>query len=145
MARPKLYKTRLTQEERDLLDKTIRNKSTCKTVLKRCQILRQLDEASGTSLTHDQITHTYAVCLATVDNTTNAYINKGIHEIITYISVLILPTHCVKQTAGLRLESSVWPAAKRQMDMPGGHLSCWKIKHVSSWIPLSAVRPSGGL
>lgn len=84
MARPKVYKIQLTQEERDLLDKTIRNKNTCKTVLKRCQILRDLDEIHGASLTHSQIAHTYAVCLATVDNTVRAYINKGIHEITAY-------------------------------------------------------------
>ena len=84
MARPKLYKIHLTQEERDLLDKTIKNKNTCKTVLKRCQILRDLDEALGTTLTHSQIAHTYAVCLATVQNTIKAYIHKGIHEITAY-------------------------------------------------------------
>lgn len=46
--------------------------------------LRDLNEIYGASLTHSQIAHTYAVCLATVDNTVSAYINKGIHEITTY-------------------------------------------------------------
>lgn len=84
MARPKLYKIQLTQEERDILDKTIKNKNTCKTVLKRCQILRDMDEVYGAKLTHSQIAHTYAVCLATVNNTVKAYIEKGIHEITAY-------------------------------------------------------------
>ena len=48
------------------LRKVIRDKKTCKTVLKRCQILLELDEVSGTGLTHSQIAHTYAVCPATV-------------------------------------------------------------------------------
>lgn len=60
MARPKAYIIQLTDEERTLLDKTIRNKKTCKTVLKRCQILRELDEVKGTGLTHQQIALTYA-------------------------------------------------------------------------------------
>ncbi len=35
MARPKLYIIQLTDEERSKLDKTFKNKRTCKTVLKR--------------------------------------------------------------------------------------------------------------
>lgn len=62
MARPKVYSINLTDEERSKLNKTIKNKTTCKTVLKRCQILRNLDETKGCGLTHAQIAHTYAVC-----------------------------------------------------------------------------------
>lgn len=61
MARPKIYCIRLTDKERSILDKTIRNKNTCKTVLKRCQILRDFDECKGTGRTHHQTAHTYAV------------------------------------------------------------------------------------
>lgn len=84
MARPKTYIIQLTDEERTLLDKTIRNKKTCKTVLKRCQILRDLDEVKGTGLTHQQIAHTYAVCPATISNIIRAYSSKGIDEVIRY-------------------------------------------------------------
>lgn len=42
MARPKVYSINLTDEERSKLNKVIKNKTTCKTVLKRCQILRIL-------------------------------------------------------------------------------------------------------
>ena len=59
MARPKVYIIKLTDDEYSKLNQTIRNKSTCKTVLKRCQILRDLDEKHGTGLTHSQIAHTY--------------------------------------------------------------------------------------
>ena len=55
MARPKTYIIKLSDDERAALQKTIRNKKTCKTVLKRCQILLELDEEQGTGLTHSQI------------------------------------------------------------------------------------------
>ncbi len=44
MGRPKVYSINLTDEERTKLNQVIRNKTTSKTVLKRCQILRDLDE-----------------------------------------------------------------------------------------------------
>lgn len=55
MARPKIHISELTDEERTALHKTIRNKNTCKTVLKRCQILLEQDEVQGTGLTHTQL------------------------------------------------------------------------------------------
>ena len=84
MARPKVYTIRLTDEERSKLNKAIKNKNTCKTVLKRCQILRDLDEAKGCGLTHAQIAHTYAVCSATVSNIIKKYVNDGIDNIVRY-------------------------------------------------------------
>lgn len=42
MARPKVYSINLTDEERSRLNKVIKSKTTCETVLKRCQILRIL-------------------------------------------------------------------------------------------------------
>lgn len=59
MARPKTYIIKLSDDERAALQKTIRNKKTCKTVLKRCQILLELDEEQGTGLTHSQIARSY--------------------------------------------------------------------------------------
>ena len=84
MARPKVYSIRLTDDERSKLNKVIKNKNTCKTVLKRCQILRDLDETKGCGLTHAQIAHTYAVCPATVSNLIRDYVNKGIDSIVRY-------------------------------------------------------------
>lgn len=84
MARPKVYSIRLTDDERAKLNKVIKNKTTCKTVLKRCQILRDLDETKDCRLTHAQIAHTYAVCPATVANLIRNYVNKGIDRIIRY-------------------------------------------------------------
>lgn len=84
MGRPKVYSIRLTDDERTKLNQVIKNKDTCKTVLKRCQILRDLDETKGCKLTHAQIAHTYAVCPATVSNIIRDYVNKGIDSMIRY-------------------------------------------------------------
>jgi len=84
MARLKVYSISLTDEERSKLNKVIRNKATCKTVLKRCQILRDLDEVKGYGLTHAQIAHTYAVCPATVSNVIRDYVHKRIDSILRY-------------------------------------------------------------
>ena len=84
MARPKTYIIKLSDDERASLQKTIRNKKTCKTVLKRCQILLELDEERGTGLTHAQIAHSYAVCPATISNIIRSYVRNGITDIVRY-------------------------------------------------------------
>jgi len=84
MGRSKVYTIRLTDDERSKLDKVNKNKNTCKTVLKRCQILSDLDEMKDCGLTHAQIAHTYAVCSATVSNIIKDYVDKGIDSIIRY-------------------------------------------------------------
>ena len=84
MARPKKYIIKLSDDEITTLQRTIRNKATCKTVLKRCQILLELDENHGTGLTHAQIANSYAVCPATITNTIQSYVKNGITDIIKY-------------------------------------------------------------
>ena len=84
MARPKTYIIKLSDDERAVLQKTIRNKKTCKTVLKRCQILLELDEELGSGLTHAQIAHSYAVCPATITNIIQSYVKNGIKNIVRY-------------------------------------------------------------
>ena len=84
MARPKTYHIMLNDKEVAALCKVIKDKKTCKTVLKRCQILLDLDEVRGSGLTHSQIAHTYAVCPATITNTIQSYIKKGITDIVKY-------------------------------------------------------------
>ena len=84
MARPKTYIIKLNDDERAILQKTIRNKKTCKTVLKRCQILLELDEEQGTGLTHAQLAHSYAVCPDTITNIIQSYVKNGIKKIIRY-------------------------------------------------------------
>ena len=84
MARPKTYIIKLSDDERATLQKTIRNKKTCKAVLKRCQILLELDEEQGIGLTHAQLAHSYAVCPATITNIIQSYVKNGIKDIIRY-------------------------------------------------------------
>lgn len=74
----------LTDNEVATLRKVIKDKKTCKTVLKRCQILLELDETRGNGLTHSQIAHAYAVCLATITNTVQSYVKNGITDIVKY-------------------------------------------------------------
>ena len=66
MARPKTYIIKLTDGKRDTLYKIISDKKNCKTAIKRCQILLELDEVHGTGLTHSQLAHRYAVCPTTI-------------------------------------------------------------------------------
>ena len=87
MARPKTYIIKFSIDERATLQKTIRNKKTCKTVLKRCQILLELDEEQGTGLTHAQLTHSYAVCPATITNIVQSYVRNGINARTKLVSL----------------------------------------------------------
>lgn len=84
MARPKTYIIKLSDDERAELQKTIHNKKTSKTILKRCQILLELDEIHGTGLTHAQIAHRYAVCPSTITNIMQSYVKNGITDIVRY-------------------------------------------------------------
>lgn len=84
MARPKTYHIMLTDNEAATLRKVIKDKKTCKTVRKRCQILLELDETRGNGLTHSQIAHAYAVCPATITNTVQSYVKNGITDIVKY-------------------------------------------------------------
>lgn len=102
MARPKKYIIKLSDDEITTLQRTIRNKATCKTVLKRCQILLELDENHGTGLTHAQIANSYAVCPATITNTIQSYVKNGITDIIKYNISPNSSAHCVRLTDGLK-------------------------------------------
>ncbi len=84
MARPKTYIIKLTDDERSTLQKTIRNKKTCKTVLKQCQILLKLHEEQRTGFTHAQIAHSYAVCPTSITNIIQSYVRNGIKDIVRY-------------------------------------------------------------
>lgn len=81
MARPKRYNIALTEEELQQLKSVIRKKGTPKTVIKRCQIIMDFDEAHGKVITHDQSARTNGVCKATVTNTVKRYHTEGIQGI----------------------------------------------------------------
>lgn len=90
----------LNDDEVATLYKIIKNKITCKTVLKRCQILLELDEIRGTGLAHSQIAHTYTVCPATITNTIQFYIRNGITDILNITSVQIQMQYCARRMGG---------------------------------------------
>lgn len=84
MARPKKYIIKLSDDERAEIQKTIHNKKTSKTILKRCQILLELDEVHGAGITHAPIAHSYAVCPSTITNIVQSYVKNGITNIVRY-------------------------------------------------------------
>mgnify|MGYP000818585909 FL=1 len=56
-------------------------KQVSKTVRSRCQIIIDVDEAHGRTLTHEQSAKTNCVCMATVTNTIKIFCEKGIDGI----------------------------------------------------------------
>lgn len=144
MARPKTYHIILSDNEVSALRKVIRDKKTCKTVLKRCQILLELDEVSGTGLTHSQIAHTYAVCPATVTNIIQSYVKNGITNIVKYN---ISPNSSAALRRQMDGRKRIWfklLAIRHPKDTPDGHSGFWKRKHVLNWKHQSAEKQSAG-
>lgn len=82
MARPRKYVIQLTDDELRTLKSTIRKKATSRTIINRCQILIDLDEAHGKVLTREQTAKSNGVCLATVANTVTKYVSGGIDAVI---------------------------------------------------------------
>lgn len=81
MGRKRTYHIFLSDEEKKALHNTINNKKTCKTVIRRCSILLELDEGAPAHMAQLQIARSYGVSKATVSNTVKAYINGGIKAI----------------------------------------------------------------
>ena len=62
MVRPKKYTVMVTEDEISRLKKEMKKQGVCKTVQKRCQILLDLDESQGKTLTYEQTAKTNCVC-----------------------------------------------------------------------------------
>ncbi len=82
MGRRKKYPVILRDEDVSKLKKEMRKKGICKTVQKRCQILLDLDEGHGKTLTYEQIAKTNCVCISTVEKAAKQYANGGIEDVI---------------------------------------------------------------
>ncbi len=82
MARKRTYKILLSDEDKKVLHATIHNKKTCKMIIRRCQILLELDENAPQYLTQMQIAKTFGVSKSTVSNIVSAYVRGGIPAII---------------------------------------------------------------
>ena len=134
MARPKTYIIKLNDNERAALQKTIHNKKTCKTVLKRCQILLELDEEQGTGLTHAQLAHSYAVCPSTITNIVQSYVKNGITDIIRY-NISPNSSAALRKVDG-RVEAHIIQMAcgPPPKGIRAGRSGSWKKKPISSLI-----------
>lgn len=84
MARPKKYKIELNEEQIKELKAIIRRKKTSKTIIKRCQILLDLDENHGKIYSREQCAKSNGVCMTTVTNTVSKFEKGGIEEVISY-------------------------------------------------------------
>ena len=74
MARPKKYIISLSETDVDKLQAIIRKKDTSKSIIRRCQILLELNENNPRHLTQIQIANSFGVCKATVSNIVKDYI-----------------------------------------------------------------------
>jgi len=83
MGRPKTYTIKLTEDEVKKLKSQIRKKTASITVIKRCQVLLELDENNPHQLTHAQIAKVCAVSKATVTNIVADYVVGGVDEVLT--------------------------------------------------------------
>jgi len=83
MARVKKYNVILSDDEVKQLNSIIRRKKTPKTVICRCQILLDIDEAHGKPFTHEQSAKSNGICIATVSNTIKQYMEEGLESVTT--------------------------------------------------------------
>lgn len=84
MARPKTYIISLSESDVKQLKQLIRKKDTSKSIIRRCQILLELDENNPNQLTHAQVAKTFGVCNATITNIVKDYADNGLVGAITY-------------------------------------------------------------
>lgn len=78
MARPKTNHVNLSDGEVIKIRSMLKSKKTSKTILKRCQILLDLNENFDKVLTHGQCAKSNAVCRATVSNVVRLYSEEGL-------------------------------------------------------------------
>lgn len=81
MARPKKYIIELNESDSKKLQSLINSKKTSKSIIRRCQILLELN---SNNLTQLQIAKTFGVSKATVSNIVKDYVQHGLEHTITY-------------------------------------------------------------
>ena len=84
MARPKKYIVSLSESDTKKLQSMIHKKTTSRSMIRRCQILLELDENNPNHLTQMQIAKSYGVCKVTVSNIVRDYMEKGLDGAVTY-------------------------------------------------------------
>lgn len=78
MGRKRTYKILLSDGDKKILNAKIQNKKTCKTIIRRCSILLDLDENAPQHLTHAQIAKSYGVSRTTVSSVVSSYAAGGV-------------------------------------------------------------------
>ena len=128
MARPKVNSINLTDEERSRLNKVIKSKTTCETVLKRCQILRILmnQKAANWHMPRLYIPMRFVPRLFQILSETMSI--KGLTASSVIISAQTQRRPCVRQMDALKQNWYRLPAALPQTAIPGGRWNCWKKK-----------------
>lgn len=81
MGRKRTYHIFLSDDEKKILHSTINNKKTCRTIIRRCSMLLELDENAPARLTQLQIAKSYGVSKATVSNIVKAYSDGGVKAV----------------------------------------------------------------
>lgn len=104
MGRTRTYHIFLSDDEKKMLYNTINNKKTCKTIIRRCSILLELDENASAHLTQIQIAKSYGVSKATVSNIVRAYVDGSIQAIT---SIKRNPKSNVRRKADGRAEAEI--------------------------------------
>lgn len=84
MARPKAYPIALNKSDILHLQSLIRDKKTSKTIIRRCQILLELDSNNPNQMTQMQISRTFGVSKSTVSNVVKKYTQHGLEYTVTY-------------------------------------------------------------
>ena len=128
MGRNKKYVISLTDDEVRRLKSVLRKKTTTRTLKCRCQILLDLDEAHGKTLTHQQCAKSIGVCIATVHNVIKYYIDGGVEKVLS-VGRSVNSDNAVGKSMDTRNQNSLnWPAAQPQKAVPDGTFAFWKIK-----------------
>lgn len=78
MTENKKYRVVLTEEEIEEIKRKLRSKSTPKTIVRRCRILLDLDEAHGKVFSREQCANRNGVCMTTVIHTAAKFSEHGL-------------------------------------------------------------------
>lgn len=83
MTGTKKYKVVLTDEDIEEINRKLRNKSTPKTIIRRCRILLDLDETHGKIYSREQCAKRNGVCVSTVVHNASKFSEHGLKEALS--------------------------------------------------------------
>ena len=125
MARPKKYIISLSETDVNKLQTIIHKKDTSKSIIRRCQILLELDENTPSHLTQMQIANAFGVCKATVSNIVKHYIEQRDDACVTY-KRNPNSNASARLTAGMKHVSLSWLVQSPLKVGPDGPCVSWR-------------------